>query len=107
GMQIDVREMAASSGIILGVAAFTLVARPLAVTTGLCMIGIPEKDSLRAGLMTAPIGEFSFVIAQLGVGAAVVPARFYPLVVGVSLVTTFIMPFVARRSGRVVAAMQQ
>jgi CPA2 family monovalent cation:H+ antiporter-2 len=107
GMQIDVRELAQSAGLIAGVAAFTLVARPLAVTAGLSIIGVPAGDGLRAGLMTAPIGEFSFVIAQLGVGAAVVPARFYPLAVGVSLITTFVTPFVARRSGRLVAAMQR
>ncbi len=98
GMQIDMRDMVPLAGLILGVSAFTLVARPLAVTSGLCMIGVPERDSLRAGLMTAPIGEFSFVIAQLGVAALVVPAHFYPLVVGVSLVTTLVTPFVARRS---------
>src|ERR1019366_1347527 len=105
GMQIDVRELVQSSGLILGVAAFTLLARPLAVTTGLSIIGVPASDGLRAGLMAAPIGEFSFVIAQLGVGAAVVPTRFYPLAVGVSLVTTFVTPFVARRSNRLVAAL--
>jgi CPA2 family monovalent cation:H+ antiporter-2 len=54
--------------------------------------------------MTAPIGEFSFVIAQLGVGAAVVPARFYPLVVGVSLLTTLVTPLLARRSESIAAA---
>jgi CPA2 family monovalent cation:H+ antiporter-2 len=104
GMQIDVHEFVQTAGLIAGVAAFTLVARPLAVSAGLCMIGIPARDSIRAGLMTAPIGEFSFVIAQLGVGAAVVPARFYPLVVGVSLLTTLITPFVARASGGIATA---
>src|ERR1700690_4095232 len=98
GMQIDVRDLIPAAGMIAGVAAFTLVARPAAVSAGLCMIGIPARDSVRAGVMAAPIGEFSFVIAQLGVGAAVVPAQFYPLVVGVSLVTTLVTPFVARRS---------
>ena len=78
GMLIDVHDMVANAGLIAGVAAFTLLARPTAVTAGLCMIGIPSRDALRAGLMTSPIGEFSFVIAQLGVGAAVVPPRFYP-----------------------------
>jgi CPA2 family monovalent cation:H+ antiporter-2 len=107
GMQIDVRELVQSAGLIAGVAAFTLVARPLAVTAGLTVIGVPVADGLRAGLMTSPIGEFSFVIAQLGVGAAVVPTRFYPLAVGVSLVTTFVTPFVARRSGRVREALQR
>jgi monovalent cation:H+ antiporter-2, CPA2 family len=104
GMLIDVHDLVANAGLIAGVAAFTLIARPAAVTAGLCMIGVPARDGLRAGLMTAPIGEFSFVIAQLGVGAAVVPARFYPLVVGVSLVTTLVTPFLASRSGAIAAA---
>jgi CPA2 family monovalent cation:H+ antiporter-2 len=107
GMQINVHDLVSNAGLIAGVAAFTLVARPAAVTAGLCMIGVPARDSMRSGLMTAPIGEFSFVIAQLGVGALVVPARFYPLVVGVSLVTTLVTPFVARRSGAIASAVMQ
>ena len=105
GMQIDVHELAHSAGLIAGVAAFTLVARPLAVGAGLSMIGIPPRDGLRAGIMAAPIGEFSFVIAQLGVGAAVVPARFYPLAVGVSLLTTLVTPFAARASEHTASAL--
>jgi CPA2 family monovalent cation:H+ antiporter-2 len=104
GMQIDVHDLVPAAAMIFGVAAFTLLARPMAVTAGLCMIGVPARDGLRAGLMVAPIGEFSFVIAQLGVGAAVVPARFYPLVVGVSLLTTLVTPFVARRSEAIASA---
>ena len=98
GMQIDVREFVHEWALIAGVSAFTLLARPAAVSTALCLIGVPTRDGIRAGLMASPIGEFSFVIAQLGVGAAVVPERFYPLVVGVSLVTTLVMPFAARAS---------
>jgi CPA2 family monovalent cation:H+ antiporter-2 len=105
GMQIDVHEMAQTAGLIAGVAAFTLVARPLAVAAGLAMIGVPARDGLRAGLMAAPIGEFSFVIAQLGVGAAVIPTRFYPLAVGVSLLTTLVTPFTARGSERIAAVL--
>ena len=105
GMQIDVHEFVQAAGLIVGVAAFTLVARPIAVTAGLWMIGTPSKDSMRAGLMVAPIGEFSFVIAQLGVGAAVVPERFYPLAVGVSLLTTLVTPFVARNSEAIASSL--
>lgn len=105
GMQIDVHEFIQAAGLIAGVAAFTLVARPAAVTSGLWLIGTPSKDSIRAGLLAAPIGEFSFVIAQLGVGAAVVPARFYPLAVGVSLVTTLVTPLAARRGERIATAL--
>ena len=98
GMQIDARELGREWLIIVGVAGFTLVCRPLAVATGLSLVGTPLKDALRTGLTATPIGEFSFIIAQLGVAAAVVPARFYPLAVGVSLVTTLIAPQLMRRS---------
>ena len=56
-----------------GVAAFTLLARLPAVTAGLALIGTRRRTALRAGLTVTPIGEFSFMIAQLGVIAAVVP----------------------------------
>ncbi|MGH7946523.1 MAG: cation:proton antiporter, partial [Opitutaceae bacterium] len=104
GMQIDVRDLWAEGALIAGVAAFTLVARPIAVTTGLTLIGTPLKDALRTGLTTTPIGEFSFIIAQLGVTAAVVPARFYPLAVGVSLITTLAAPVIIRRSEKIAGA---
>lgn len=104
GMQIDVRELWNSAGLIAGVAAFTLVARPLAITSGLTLIGTPLKDALRTGLTGTPIGEFSFIIAQLGVTAAVVPARFYPMAVGVSLLTTLLAPWLTRRSEKIADA---
>lgn len=105
GMQIDLGELGRQAGLIVGVAVFTLVARPFAVTTGLVLIGTPMRDSLRAGLTATPIGEFSFIIAQLGVGTVavpgLVPARFYPLAVGVSLVTTLTAPILIRRSAAI------
>jgi CPA2 family monovalent cation:H+ antiporter-2 len=104
GMQIDARELWRSGGLIVAVTAFTLVARPLAVTFGLTLTGTPLKDGLRTGLTMTPIGEFSFIIAQLGVAAAVVPARFYPLAVGVSLLTTLLAPLLMRRSERIADA---
>lgn len=101
GMQIDPRAMWTHAGLIGGVALFTLVARPLACTLALTLIGTPLKDALRTGMGVTPIGEFSFIIAQLGVGAAVLPKRFYPLAVGVSLLTTLVAPMLVRKSERI------
>ncbi|MEY2880717.1 MAG: hypothetical protein RLZZ15_3097 [Verrucomicrobiota bacterium] len=98
GLQIDVRVLGQSAALIAVVAAFTLVARPLAVTAGLTLIGTPTKDAVRTGLTATPIGEFSFVIAQLGAAALVVPVNFYPMAVGVSLVTTLAAPLLTRRA---------
>ncbi len=101
GMQIDARLLWQEGLLILGISAFVLFARPLAVATGLTLIGTPLKDGLRTGLTATPIGEFSFIIAQMGVAAKVVPPRFYPMAVGVSLITTLAAPFIMRRSEKI------
>lgn len=105
GMQINVVALLDSAGLIAGVALFTLAARPVAVAAGLVLIGHPVKDAVKTGLTVTPIGEFSFIIAQLGVGAAVVPAKFYPLAVGVSLLTTLVAPALTRRAEPLASAL--
>jgi CPA2 family monovalent cation:H+ antiporter-2 len=59
---------------------------------------------LRTGLTVTPIGEFSFIIAYIGVTTAVLPDRFFPLAVGVSLITTLAAPPIIRRSEKIAAA---
>ena len=98
GMQIDPRALVSEWGLILGVTLFTMLARPLACSLSLTLIGTPLKEAIRTGLAVTPIGEFSFIIAQLGVASAVVPKKFYPLAVGVSLLTTLVAPWVVRHS---------
>ena len=105
GMQINLHELVGSAGLIAGVAVFTLLARFTATTAALALIGTPPKEALRTGMAVTPIGEFSFIIAQLGVGAAVVPEKFYPLAVGVSLLTTLVAPVVMRRSAPIADAL--
>jgi len=101
GMQIDLHLLGDSLWLVLGVAVFTLVVRASAMTIGLAIIGTSVRDSLRVGLSVTPIGEFSFVIAQLGVMAAVVPETFYPMAVGVSLVTTLVAPLLTKNSAQI------
>jgi CPA2 family monovalent cation:H+ antiporter-2 len=88
---------------ILGVTVFVLLARPLAVTTGLVVIGGSIRESLRVGLSVTPLGEFSFIIAQLGVSSGAIPKKFQAVAVGVSLLTTLAAPFLTRRSEAVSA----
>jgi CPA2 family monovalent cation:H+ antiporter-2 len=101
GMLIDLHAMAHSWALILGITAFVLVVRPLAVSAGMLLIGGSTKESLRVGLSVTPLGEFSFIIAQLGVTSGAVPARFQALAVGVSLLTTLVGPLLIRRSERI------
>jgi CPA2 family monovalent cation:H+ antiporter-2 len=104
GMEIDVRELGAMWPVIVGVTAFTLLARALGATTGLLLIGTTPREALRAALTVTTIGEFSFIIAQLGVETKAVPEKFYPLAVGVSLLTTLAAPPLIRHSARIADA---
>ena len=101
GMLIDLHAVADSWLLILGIGAFVLVARPIAVTSGILLIGGSTRESLRVGLSVTPLGEFSFIIAQLGVTAGAVPAKFQALAVGVSLLTTLAGPVLTRRSASI------
>lgn len=98
GMLIDVRAALDSWLLILGLTAFVLVGRPLAITTGMLLIGGSTRESLRVGLSVTALGEFSFIIAQLGVSSGAIPAKFQAVAVGVSLMTTLFSPMLMRRS---------
>jgi CPA2 family monovalent cation:H+ antiporter-2 len=98
GMLIDLKAAWHTLPLILGLGAFVLVARPLAVTAGVLLIGGSTRESLRVGLSVTALGEFSFIIAQLGVSAGALPPRFQALAVGVSLLTTLFSPLLARRA---------
>ena len=98
GMLIDLRAVVDSWLLILGVGVFVLVARPIAVTTGMMLIGSSTRESMRVGLSVTPLGEFSFIIAQMGVVAGAIPPKYQALAVGVSLITTLVGPLLTRRS---------
>lgn len=98
GMQLDLQLAAQSIWLIIGVSIFTIFARVVGTTFGLSLIGTPVKDSFRIGLLVTPIGEFSFIIALLGVTNHIIDPSFYPLIVGVSILTTLSAPLLTKRS---------
>jgi CPA2 family monovalent cation:H+ antiporter-2 len=99
GMLIDVREIGEVWPWILGLGAFVLLARPISVGLALVLTGTPPREARRAGLCVSPLGEFTFIIAQMGVEAGVLPKTHYTLAVGVSLVTVLLAPVINRRAG--------
>lgn len=103
GMQIDPANLAHVALPIVGWTAFALFARVAASSLGLTLTGVPTIEALRTGLLLVPIGEFSFIIIQMGVDSSVVPQDYYPMIVGVSLLTTLMAPFLARNSDRIAA----
>lgn len=65
-------------------------------TGGFMLSGQPLKTAMRCGFSMAQIGEFAFIIASLGLSLGVISRFLYPVVVAVSVITTFLTPYMIR-----------
>ncbi len=96
GMMIEVKLVAEVWPWIIGLGVFAIVGRTLATGLALIVCGTRPREARRAGLLLGPLGEFTFIIAQQGVAAKVLPPNYYPLAVGVSLFTVLTVPLINR-----------
>ena len=65
-------------------------------TFGYLLSGQPLSQALRCRFSMAQIGEFAFIIASLGLSLGVIGDFLYPVVVAVSVITTFLTPYMIR-----------
>ena len=83
----------------IGVLVMTiLVGQAVFGTFGFMIGGQSLKSAMRCGFSMAQIGEFSFIIASLGLSLHVTGSFLYPVVVAVSVITTFLTPYMIRFS---------
>lgn len=75
-----------------------MIGKTMNVSIGALLSGQPLKQSIQAGTSMAQIGEFSFIIATLGVSLNVTGNFLYPIAVGVSVITTFATPYMIQFS---------
>ena len=68
-------------------------------TTGTLLSGQSLKISMQTGFCLVQVGEFAFIIAQFGQSSGVTDASLYPIVVAVSVITTFLTPYIMKLSG--------
>ncbi|WP_413997650.1 cation:proton antiporter [Flavobacterium sp. W1B] len=73
-----------------------LFGQSISSTIGALISGQPLKQSVQTGMSLSQIGEFSFIIATLGMSMNVTSKFLYPIVVAVSAVTTFTTPFMIK-----------
>ena len=81
---------------ILIITLVVIVGQILFASVGTLLSGQSLKVSLQTGFSLVQIGEFAFIIATLGQSLGVTDKSLYPIVVAVSVVTTFLTPFVMR-----------
>ncbi len=99
GMLIDPKVLVEYAGPVVIITLLTLVGKALSSTLGALISGQPLKTSVQAGMSLSQIGEFSFIIATLGLSLKVTSPFLYPIAVAVSAVTTFTTPYMIKLSG--------
>ncbi len=96
GMLVDPKILVEYAVPILVLVSTILVGQATLGTFGFMLGGESLKSAMRCGFSMAQIGEFSFIIASLGLSLGVISNYLYPVVVAVSVITTFLTPYMIR-----------
>ena len=96
GMLVDPKILVEYAVPILALVCTILIGQALLGTFGFMLGGESLKSAMRCGFSMAQIGEFSFIIASLGLSLGVISDFLYPVVVAVSVITTFLTPYMIR-----------
>ena len=96
GMMVDPAMIVEYAGPIVVITLAVIIGQSLFGTLGVLLAGQPLKTAMQCGFSLTQIGEFAFIIASLGVSLRVTSHFLYPIVVAVSVITTFLTPYMIR-----------
>jgi CPA2 family monovalent cation:H+ antiporter-2 len=103
GMLIDPALVAQHWPAVVAITAVVVLGKVFGVSLGAFLSGAGMRTSVQAGMSLAQIGEFSFIIAGLGLSLNATGEFLYPVAVAVSALTTLSTPWLIRASGPVAA----
>lgn len=98
GMMVDPQIIVQYWKPVLLLTLIVTFGQPFLATLGVLISGRPLKTSIRAGMSLSQIGEFAFILASLGASLGVMREFIYPVMVAVSVITTFITPYFMKLS---------
>ena len=96
GMMVDVALIAEYIVPILCIVAAIMLGQTILSTGGFLLAGQPLKTAMQCSFSLTQIGEFAFILATLGTSLHVTSDFLYPIVVAVSVFTTFTTPYMIR-----------
>lgn len=96
GMMVDPSMIVEYALPIIVITLAVILGQSLFGTLGVLLAGQPLKTAMQCGFSLTQIGEFAFIIASLGVSLHVTSNFLYPIVVAVSVITTFLTPYMIR-----------
>ena len=98
GMLVDPAILLEHWAPIVVIVAAILIGQMIFGTIGYLLSGLPLKTAMQCGFSMAQIGEFSFILASLGITLGVTSDFLYPVVVAASIITTFLTPYMIKLS---------
>lgn len=107
GMLIDLTVIYENIDTVLILTLVTILGKFISTSLGALASGQNLRHSIQAGMSLAQIGEFSFIIATLGLTLGVVSKNLYPIAVAISAITTFTTPYQIKYSDRVCEFMER
>ena len=96
GMLVDPQILIEYASPIVALVLTILIGQAVLGSLAFMLGGESLKSAMRCGFSMAQIGEFSFIIASLGLSLGVISHFLYPVVVAVSVITTFLTPYMIR-----------
>lgn len=96
GMMVDPAMIVEYAIPIIVITLAVILGQAIFGTFGVILSGKPLKTAMQCGFSLTQIGEFAFIIASLGVSLHVTSDFLYPIVVAVSVITTFLTPYMIR-----------
>ncbi|MDR0842557.1 MAG: cation:proton antiporter, partial [Acidobacteriota bacterium] len=107
GMKLDFGIVTEYAGAITLLIFVVLAGQIIFATLGVSASGQSLKVAVQSGFSLAQIGEFSFIIASLGISLGVIDKFIYPVIVVVSVATTFTTPYCIKASEPVYAFLEK
>lgn len=107
GMMVDPTVIVDYAGTITVLAIVVVVGMIIFGTFGMLATGQPLRHSVQSGFALTQIGEFSFIIAAMGTSLGVLKPNIYPIIVAVSVITTFTTPFFIKKADGAFAMLER
>ena len=99
GMMVAPSVIAENWLTILIITLIVMISHILFAGAGILMAGKGLENAVHTGFSLAQLGEFGFIIAGVGVSLGVMREFIYPVIIGVSVITTFTTPYMIKLAG--------
>ncbi|MCQ2119621.1 MAG: cation:proton antiporter, partial [Bacteroidales bacterium] len=96
GMMVDPAVILEHWGVILVITLIVILTHIVFAAAGIILTGKGLDNAVHAGFSLAQLGEFGFIIASVGCSLGVMRGFIYPVIISVSVITTFLTPYMIK-----------